>query len=600
MPNKSLHMKILLWGWAIMLCTLLLSFWFYYGTVTEELTSSSNQNTSRLLNYVRWKISHSPVKPGSSKFQDEIKELGSHLDIRITYIKGGKVLADSSVKPERLPELDDHSNRPEVIAAEAAGTGKNIRYSTTLQTRMLYVAQAMDNQGEFLRLAMPYSVIGERLDRVMLHLAVLLVLLTFGAAIILIFVGRQTTAAVKEVSATAQAIGEGDYDKRIRVIPGGEYKLMAESINNMAHRIKGHIRIIEDQRNQLDAMFENMTEGIMVLNPHGKIESVNKSMTELVPDTQEFIGRAPLEVLTKHEIQDAVDEIIKLDSDKGPKSLILDLADGRSMNVTICSYMDYKERRKLILVFHDISEVRRVEKVLRDFVSNASHQLRTPLTSIKGYSETLIDNPPDDPKILTSFLGTIRDNADHMSKVITGMFALARSEYSGKKLRTKPTDLHKCITLSMANLLSTAESKRICLNRGELPQVKVTGTNEGLVQIFDNLIENAIKYAPANTKVNVQGEITGGYAVVKVVDEGPGIAPADKERIFERFFKLDENAVGQGSSGLGLALCRSLARNFNGDIWVESPVDAETGTGSSFCVKLPVTAERASESVQDS
>ncbi|WP_419781448.1 ATP-binding protein [Maridesulfovibrio sp.] len=600
MPNKSLHMKILLWGWAIMLCTLLLSFWFYYGTVTEELTSSSNQNTSRLLNYVRWKISHSPVKPGTPQFQNEIKELGSHLNIRITYIKSGKVLADSGVKSERLPELDDHSNRPEVIAAEASGTGQNIRYSTTLQTRMLYVAQGMDAHGEFLRMAMPYSVIGERLDRVMLHLTVTLALLTFGAAIILIFVGRQTTAAVKEVSATAQAIGDGDYSKRIRIIPGGEYKLMAESINTMAKKIQGHIRIIEDQRNQLDAMFENMTEGIMVLDPRGKIESVNKSMTALVPDTQEFVGRAPLEVLTKHEIQDAVDKIIKHDSDKDSVSLIVDLTDGRSMSVTICSYKDYKERRKLILVFHDISEVRRVEKVLRDFVSNASHQLRTPLTSIKGYSETLIDNPPDDQKILTNFLGTIRDNADHMSKVITGMFALARSEYSGKKLRTRPTDLHKCITLSIANLISTAESKGINLNRGKLPQVNVTGTNEGLVQIFDNLIENAIKYAPDNTEVNIQGEIVDGCAVIRVVDEGPGIAPADKERIFERFFKLDENAVGHGSSGLGLALCRSLARNFNGDIWVESPVDAATGTGSSFCVKLPVTAEQASESVQDS
>ncbi|TIH14842.1 HAMP domain-containing protein [Marinifilum sp. JC120] len=600
MPKTSLHMKILLWGWAVLLCALLLTFWFYYGTVSEELTASSRQNTSRLLNYVRWKISHSPVNPGTPAFQNEINELGSHLDIRITYIKSGKVLADSDVKTSRLPELDDHSNRPEVIAAETSETGKDIRYSKTLQTRMLYVAKSMGNNGEFIRLALPYSVIGERLDRVMIHFSILLGLLTVGSAILLVFIGKRTTSAVREVSATAQAIGEGDYSKRIRVIPGGEYKLMANSINTMAKKIKGHIRIIEDQRNQLDAMFENMTEGIMVLDPQGKIESVNKSMTRLVPDTQQFVGRMPLEVLTRHEIQDAVDKIIKHGSKKDSDSLIVDLADGRSMNVTICSYDDYKSRRKLILVFHDISEVRRIEKILRDFVSNASHQLRTPLTSIKGYAETLIDNPPQDEKILKNFLGTIRDNADHMSKVITGMFALARSEYSGKKLRTKPTDLQKCIELSMANLKSLAENNNIDLSKDEIPQINVTGTNEGLVQIFDNLIENAIKYAPENTEVVVHAETNDDFAIIKVVDEGPGIAVADKERIFERFFKLDENAVGHGSSGLGLALCRSLARNFNGDIWVESPVDAATGTGSSFCVKLPVTAEQASESAQDS
>lgn len=593
-------MKILLWGWAVLLCALLLTFWFYYGTVSQELTSSSRQNTSRLLNYVRWKISHSPVNPGTPTFQNEIKELGSHLDIRITYIKNGKVLADSDVKASRLPELDDHSNRPEVIAAETGEIGKNIRNSKTLQTRMLYVAKSMGNDGEFIRLALPYSVIGERLDRVMIHFSVLLGILAVGSAILLIFIGKRTTSAVREVSATAQAIGEGDYSKRIRVIPGGEYKLMANSINTMAKKINGHIRIIEDQRNQLDAMFENMTEGIMVLDPQGKIESVNKSMTNLVPGTQKFVGRMPLEILTRHEIQDAVDKILKHGCEKDSDSLIVDLADGRSMNVTICSYEDYKNRRKLILVFHDISEVRRIEKILRDFVSNASHQLRTPLTSIKGYAETLIDNPPPDQKILKKFLGTILDNADHMSKVITGMFALARSEYSGKKLRTKPTDLQKCISLSMAHLKSLAEQKNIYLGKNEIPQINVTGTSEGLVQIFDNLIENAIKYAPENTEVIIHAGTDANDAIIKVVDKGPGIAAADREHIFERFFKLDENAVGHGSSGLGLALCRSLARNFNGDIWVESPVDAATDTGSSFCVKLPVAAEQASESVQDS
>ncbi len=168
------------------------------------------------------------------------------------------------------------------------------------------------------------------------------------------------------------------------------------------------------------------------------------------------------------------------------------------------------------------------------------------------------------------------------------MFALARSEYSGKKLRTKPTELKKSITHSVSNLTPLSGKKTIKIQQGEIPEVMVIGTNEGLVQIFDNLIENGIKYAPENTTINIQAELIEEFIVVKIIDEGPGIAAADKDRIFERFFKLDENAVGNGSSGLGLALCRSLVRNFNGDIWVESPADADTGTGSSFCVKLPV------------
>ncbi|WP_034623917.1 HAMP domain-containing sensor histidine kinase [Maridesulfovibrio hydrothermalis] len=584
-------MKILLWGWTIMLCALMLTFWFYYETVSEELTSSGRQNTTRLMKFVRWKISHSDESPGTSAFQKEVTELGQHLGVRITYIKDGRVLADSDVEEDRLPELDDHSDRPEVIAAEASGTGKDTRYSKTLQTRMLYVAKTMNKDGEFIRLAMPYSVIGERLNRVKLHFSILLLLIAAGSALTLRFIGKRTSSAVKEVSSTAQAIGEGDYNKRIRVIPGGEYQMMADSINNMASKIQGHIRIIEDQRNQLDAMFENMKEGIMVLDPEGKIESVNRSMTEIAPQTQEYIGRMPLEILTRHEIQDAVDKILKQNSGNDSDSLILDFADGRSMNVTICPYEDYKSRRKLILVFHDISDVRRIEKVLRDFVSNASHQLRTPLTSIKGYAETLIDNPPEDKKVLKNFLGTILDNANHMSKVITGMFALARSEYSGRKLRTKPTDLQKCMAHSISNLNSFAAKKNIRIQKDHIPQVMVSGTAEGLVQVFDNLIENGVKYAPENSTIRIQAELKDGFAVTRIVDEGPGIAEADRDRIFERFFKLDENAVGNGSSGLGLALCRSLVRNFNGDIWVESPADAENATGSSFCVKLLLTED---------
>ncbi len=582
-------MKILLWGWGVMLCALMLTFWSYYETVSDELTGYSRQNTTRLMHFVRWKVSHSPETPGTSAYQNEITALGQNLGIRITYIRKGKVLADSNVDENRLSELDDHSRRPEVIAAEASGTGKNIRYSNTLKKRMLYVAQSMEREGDFLRVAMPYSVIGERLERIKIHFTLLLLVIAASGALSLKFIGSRTNTAVKEVSDTARAIGEGDYGKRIRIIPGGEFQMMADSINTMARKIQGHIRIIEDQKNQLDAMFRNMKEGIMVLDPQGRIEAVNNSMQEIAPQSRDMIGRMPLEVLTRHEIQDSVDRILQPDNDAASDSLIIELPDGRSMNVTVCSYEDYKGRRKLILVFHDISEVRRIERILRDFVSNASHQLRTPLTSIKGYAETLIDNPPEDRRILAKFLGTILDNANHMSKVITSMFTLTRSEYSGKKLRTRPTDLPGSIEHSVNNLIPLAAGKNITIEKGEIPDVHVCGTDEGLVQIFDNLIENGVKYAPADSRIRVEARVEEGYVICRVVDEGPGIASDHREKIFERFFKLDENAVGNGSSGLGLALCRSLVRNFNGDIWVESPVDAKTGTGSSFCVKLPVT-----------
>lgn len=589
MLKNSLHMRIMLWGWAILICALLLTLWFYYGTVASELTSSQEQSTERLLEYVKWRINKSDSQKGSADFQDEMTRLGSRLGIRITYIINGKVVADSKVSDERLRTLDDHSSRPEVIEAVRSGKGENIRHSATLDTKMLYVAAQMPGKGNILRLAMPYSKIGQRLSRVKTSFFIIFIFIALGSALVTFILGRRTTRAVQSLSETAQAIGNGDYSKRIRVIPGGEFYPLAQSINTMAHRIKKHIKIIEDQKGQLDAIFENMHEGVMVLNYKGQIESVNQSLVDMFPSARKCEGRNPLEVLMRHEIQDAVDSILA-DNDGEKRSLIIELPDGRSISASIVAFTDYKDRRKVLLVFHDISEIRKVEKVLRDFVSNASHQLRTPLTSIKGYSETLIDNPPQDEAVLKNFLSIIRNNADHMSKVITGMFALARSEYSGKKLKNEPTSLVSTLNQSIGDVAHQAAEKGIVINCSNIPDVDVLGSHEGLVQIFDNLLENAVKYAPENTDISIETTTHENDVFVKVIDKGPGIPHAEQDRIFEKFFKLDENAIDNGSSGLGLAICRSLVRNFNGDIWVESPVDTTTKEGSAFCVKLKKTA----------
>lgn len=585
MSKNSLHMRIMLWGWAILICALLLTLWFYYGTVASELTSSQEQSTERLLEYVKWRIGQSSYSKKSNEFQQEITHLGKRLNIRITYIINGTVTADSDVSSQRLETLDNHSSRPEIIEAVRSGKGENIRHSATLNTKMLYVAAQMPGENNILRLAMPYSKIAQRLNRVKTSFFIIFLFIATGSALLIFILGQRTTRAIRDLADTAKAIGNGDYDKRIRVIPGGEFQPLAKSINTMAHRIKKHIKIIEDQKGQLDAIFENMHEGVMVLNHQGQITSYNRSLVEMFPSVLNSEGRVPLEVLMRHEIQDAVDTLLATEK-SSKENLVIEFPDGRSISTSVVTFKDHKERRKVLLVFHDISEVRRVEKVLRDFVSNASHQLRTPLTSIKGYSETLLDNPPKDEAVIKNFLSIIRSNADHMSKVITGMFALARSEYSGKKLKKEPTSLVSTLNQSIGDVANQAARKGISINISDIPDIAVLGTHEGLVQVFDNLLENAIKYAPANTKILIEITAQDQDIFINIIDMGPGIPYSEKDRIFEKFFKLDENAIENGSSGLGLAICRSLVRNFNGDIWVESPVDTATKEGSAFCVKL--------------
>jgi len=232
-----------------------------------------------------------------------------------------------------------------------------------------------------------------------------------------------------------------------------------------------------------------------------------------------------------------------------------------------------------------------VERVLRDFVANASHQLRTPLTSIRGYAETLLDAPPEDEAKRREFLDIIRANAVHMAKVIGGMFALAKSEREGKRASELSASVAQSMDHALKNASFAAQEKNIEIELEPLPDnlPKAAADPDGVLQIIDNILDNAIKYSPENTSVRISAASDGQSLALRFQDQGPGITPEDQKRIFERFFRADSNGVdGAGSAGLGLAICRHIARNYGGEVWVESPADPGTGTGSVFTVRLPV------------
>jgi len=358
----------------------------------------------------------------------------------------------------------------------------------------------------------------------------------------------------------------------------------------MAKKIKKNVKIIENQRGELWAMFEGMNEGVMVLDSKGRILHVNPALSGIFPRASEFIGRAPLEATMSLEIQNLVDAVMA--GEKSERvSRQIELKDRHCAEMTVVPFRDHKYRPRVILVFHDTSEQKRVERVLRDFVANASHQLRTPLTSIRGYAETLLDAPPDDEAKRREFLDIIRANAVHMAKVIGGMFALAKSEREGKRPSELATSEPAALDHALKNASFAAADKNIAIELEPLPDglPRAAADPDGILQIIDNILDNAIKYSPESTTVRVSAASDGQNLTLHFQDQGPGITPEDQKRIFERFFRADNNGVdGAGSAGLGLAICRHIARNYGGEVWVDSPADAETGSGSVFTVRLPV------------
>jgi len=595
MPRvQSIQMRVLLWGWGVLIAGLALAFWRYSSALDGETARDFERETLGRLETVRWLLERDgPFKEPRDR-QDFLHSLAGNMGMRITLIEGGRVVADTSVPFGDLGKLDDHSNRPEVVASQSGELGESTRHSMTLDRDMIYMAKKMPGQnGEpdrVLRLAAPVSQVRMHLQNMRWTLLAAMVPLLLGSGVLLWLLSRTITGGIAQFTEAAQAIGDGDYRRKILFYPAAEFQPLAEAINRMAKKIKKNVKIIENQRGELWAMFEGMSEGVMVLDTGGRILHVNPALSRIFPRAQEFIGRAPLEATMSLEIQNIVDSLMAGESSERVSRQI-ELKDRHCAEMTVVPFRDHKYRPRVILVFHDTSEQRRVERVLRDFVANASHQLRTPLTSIRGYAETLIDAPPADEAKRREFLEIIHANAVHMAKVIGGMFALAKSEREGKRPGELAAGVPQALDHALKNASFAAQDKNIEIILDELPaDLPKTATDpDGLLQIIDSILDNAIKYSPENTKVRVAAASDGQSVTMTFADQGPGIDAANQARIFERFFRADGNGVDStGSAGLGLAICRHIARNYGGEVWVESPTDKDTGTGSVFTVRLPV------------
>lgn len=589
MKLRSFQMRILLWTWALLLVVLAVVFFYTTSIVGNELVRETERRSLNELSTLKWLIENRRPFASEEEFAGWVDAIGLMLGTRITYIVDGRVVADSDVPYAELGGVEDHSTRPEVMAAMQSERGADIRRSDTLHKDMLYVAEqvqaAAGMPAGVLRLAVPISKVNARLAMLRENFSWIFFVTLICAGVVSALMSRNMSRDITAFSELARAIGEGDYGKRMRALPGGEFKPLAQSVNAMAQSIERNVRVIEDQKGQLQAVFDGMREGVMTIDTEGRIESYNGALDEMFNLPVSTVGRSPIEVTRRLEIQDLVDRLLA-DREVAEGAVQIDLLDSRTVEVSGVPFFDHKGVRKVILVFYDITEMKRSEKGLKDFVANASHQLRTPLTSIKGYSETLLDNPPATPEGGRQFLEIILKNADHMDKVISSMLALARSEQVGEALTLAPVSGRESMDRAVADVTPWAGERGITL-RSRTPdsEMLVMAEPDGLLHVFHNLLNNAVKYSPEGGVITVSAEDDGESIVFCVEDQGPGISREHSIKVFERFYRVDENTIdGSGSSGLGLAICRRIVRNFDGEIWHDGY--GEDIRGARFCFRL--------------
>ncbi len=333
-----------------------------------------------------------------------------------------------------------------------------------------------------------------------------------------------------------------------------------------------------------EALFNSMVEGVLVLGQNGRVSMANRALGNLFSISQDIVGKSILEVLRIHELAPLVNRVAK---ERQVLAFEITLAgiEQRIFEVNASAVFSRNgEQEGTILVFHDLTRIKRLQNTRQEFVANVSHELRTPLSLIKGYIETLLDGAKDKPEVAERFLRTIDRNANRLSLLIEDLLTISQLESGKTVLNFARVDLHQAVDRALEDFFPSARDKRVKLTNAVPPQLAARADANRLHQILGNILDNAIKYGRADGTVSVAAKMAeDGKIEVSVADDGPGIPPDSLERIFERFYRVDKaRSREQGGTGLGLSIVKHIVQSHSGRVWAVSRL----GVGSTFFFTL--------------
>ena len=518
----------------------------------------------------------------------EAKRLGAALPARVTLIADdGTVVADSTTQLSDLGTMENHALRPEVVGARTKGTGASRRYSATVRTDMLYVAVPVTHPlVAVVRLALPLTEVADQVKAVRrltlaamgLALAAALGLAAFSSVLL----GRRLNA----LADAARRYAAGDLSQPVRDYGRDQLGTVARSLDELVRELAGRAGELARDRARTEAILASMLEGVVVVNGEGQVQLANGAARTMLG----FAG--PTVVAEGHYLEwvrhPGVAALLTA-SLRGEQTKALEMAPARAPHrrlVARANPIAQQPGSGAVLVLHDISDLRRADQVRRDFVANVSHELRTPLTAIRGYAEALSDEAgtADDR---AQFLQVIVRNVTRMERLVRDLLRLASLDARQEPVEWKPCPVPALCSGVVADLSPILTARR---HRVEIEVDDSVATIESdaakLQDALRNLVENASNYSPEGKTIRIDAVERDGRAVLSVADEGPGIPEADLERIFERFYRVDQaRSRESGGTGLGLSIVKHLVELLCGDVFAEN----RPGGGAVFTVSLPLT-----------
>ena len=531
------------------------------------------------------------AKSDLENFQRVIATITSQIDTRITLIeKQGQVLADSQTDPQ---QLDNHGDRPELIAALKNGHGKKKRFSDSLGIEMLYIAYRVEHQGTtvgFIRAALGTQQISDQVADIQLKIATLvLIIIAGGLSIAGIGIAKMTQPVVQLIE-EARELTSGQIKKPRNLSKGNEFDELGQTLNNLSKTLSKRMRQLERNHNELLVVLEGMKEGVIAVDGSDCIRFANEAVCRMFSlDVNRDEGRPIWEVLRNQMIETTVHKARKSDEPfHGKIELLTPHEQHLSLSASAIPNSNHSASSKkpgVIIVFHDITEIHRLENMRRDFVANVSHELKTPLASIQAFAETLIDGAIHDEDNNMLFLTRIVEQSDRLNLLIQDLLSIARLESGENVTDFASVDLAEIAQRCLNNHQSHAAKKNITLVSNQSDSVWVFAEADGLTQILDNLVDNALKYTPEDGTVTVNIQAEPEAVHLQVTDTGIGIPIDHQDRVFERFYRVDKARSRQlGGTGLGLAIVKHLVNAFGAEVEVISAADQ----GTTFQITFPL------------
>jgi two-component system phosphate regulon sensor histidine kinase PhoR len=513
------------------------------------------------------------------------REVVRHPSLRLTIISDdGRVLADSERSAAQVAAMDNHGQRPEVMDARNTGRGVSRRRSATLGIDFVYVAQAMaqpDGTIAVARLAKPLSALtAMRQGMARLLWIVLLVSLATVMAVAM-WLNVRLFRPLGRLAEAADRMSRGEYSQRVASAAEDSIERVGNSLNRLALRVEEQIRVADAERGHLEVVGASMTEGILVTDAEGRALLVNPAFRKLFRIKGEVKGRTAVELIFVPEI----DDIIRATLDTGQtRALELELSQPRRRWVAVTSSL-LRDATGVVVAARDISDLVHMGEVRRDLVANVSHELKTPLTAIRGYAETLQDGADADPEVRERFVGRILQQCARLQALLDDLLTLSRLESSQQESDFEQVDFAGLLQDTVEVLGSVAREKEVRVGLGVPEGLRIEGDRVALEELCLNLMDNAIKYNRLGGEVKVQVRSEDGFAILEVADTGRGIPQDALPRLFERFYRVDRGrARNEGGTGLGLAIVKHAVKIHHGEIAVTS----ELGRGSTFTARLPL------------